>query len=1452
MAQIKKNLPYRIMAFLLCLCMFTSAFSIVAEATDSTPEENTGTELTSSEEVADPAKVPDGFETSPDAEPAAVSDTPADGQQSDARNTTPKVFHVDFKFQDTDAKTLLGESRGRVKLNYEYDGQNMNYKYDTEYATDGVASFSLTSGKIYMFDTRYTDSTYFPDMDSVISAENGVYVWIYVDENGPEPINGENIDRLMGDPNFSNLIDSMVKNPQCYSMFMAYLGIYGYVHYPDEEKLKSILPEYIDTFPNLIATQASGDSYEITLNYSKREPLPPFKIVAVDEQGRRLAGAASTDGPADADGVVFDSVNATSIPVGFYPIEVRGVVEKSDGTVTSYVRKNAAATPQYPAGYYSLILYVKPDSIQLVTPDNFDELSKDPQFKEASRGFEDISGNGTGIKAMLRDYSEMVIRDGTITLPFTPWQGPTITLKTVDIDRANAPLAGMDYSIMDPFSSKRGETESDGMIRFTAFEPGPYNIRVSSNRYEYMASHEMFRFAGKTQIGKRGEYRIILWVKMDGTVEVVDDTKLKELCTDKNFIDLMTQSSHYSAFGGLSYLAGVKADYSSLKKVMYIPGDYTLDIQDDAYLLPFSKQGDLELSGIKDETAFAFQRSDTAITVTYDCPEDGTYRVGWDNSSYYDTDDIDFIITGPGYESGETMTKMLTTVPLQKGTYTFTLSKKNSYVYEYFRVFVEKITEISPAADLHTADYIKDGSRYSNMVSFSCGTEMEHLVLARYPGAVQEAGKYWAFNVALPSGADYQKGSLKLYYLPNSGKTYAGRNADEYFGTIKDELKMEDLVPLKVSPQCTPAESFSGKTIFSMSLKDIQGVGDDDLIVATYTSTVNTAAWYSAIVDSNMSYGYWTIQDTAGKTVETYDEPMSSLKYGSTATTDNFVDPAICQVFGIKIYKYSNYDRMLAESESSFDNDVLMQEHLLAGAKFKIEGENLSKIIVIRDDLVELEDKPAAKAAMLRASQSADKGQNAGAVLAQLMGEETMMKLLYYRYEQGLQDLSNVSVAQTQTYYALNEDNLYTRAAPQQSTMEFYADNGQGYQLKPTAFSAKAGDTIQAGDGGGLLLGGLGVGKYTLTEVEAPEGYTLIEPMEITIEWVRMDYDDPRGYTELAEGEVPDRSGDYGLLCMIDGVLTPSLTAAGGGGIWVPGEIFFDEAPSYESIWNPICFVLVNPIGDDRISFGAVKEVNDPGDKQKEFKLKITIKDPDGNICTDVKYAISNEDGQYVTQDEMIDRAEDWIYTFKPGEKIAFVNLLEGSTYEVTEEDGSTSQYVVSYKNKTGTIQYGTGYPMVTVTNKKGEVIISKTVTGSGSKSKRFTFELELTDKDGNALTDVTYVKGKTEGKVSNGGTLQLKHGESVKLYLPIGAHYTVKEVEANQDGYTTMVTNGEGTVSDANPIKVSFTNRGDKNSTTPSTGDASNMASWFAMLIVSAAGLVMLAFVRRKKFDEL
>lgn len=109
-----------------------------------------------------------------------------------------------------------------------------------------------------------------------------------------------------------------------------------------------------------------------------------------------------------------------------------------------------------------------------------------------------------------------------------------------------------------------------------------------------------------------------------------------------------------------------------------------------------------------------------------------------------------------------------------------------------------------------------------------------------------------------------------------------------------------------------------------------------------------------------------------------------------------------------------------------------------------------------------------------------------------------------------------------------------------------------------------------------------------------------------------------------------------------------------------------------------------------------------------------------------------------------------------------------------------------------------------------GSLTVSKTVTGSGSQTKAFTFTVTLTDESGEALSDAfSYTgTGVPDGTIASGGTVSLAHGQSVTITgLPAGTRYSVTENEANQGGYTTTGTNTAGTIQTDTTAMAAFVN---------------------------------------------
>jgi hypothetical protein len=115
-----------------------------------------------------------------------------------------------------------------------------------------------------------------------------------------------------------------------------------------------------------------------------------------------------------------------------------------------------------------------------------------------------------------------------------------------------------------------------------------------------------------------------------------------------------------------------------------------------------------------------------------------------------------------------------------------------------------------------------------------------------------------------------------------------------------------------------------------------------------------------------------------------------------------------------------------------------------------------------------------------------------------------------------------------------------------------------------------------------------------------------------------------------------------------------------------------------------------------------------------------------------------------------------------------------------------------------------------------GDLVITKQVEGEeGETDRDFHFTVSFSDK-----TD-TFVYTKSDGskgKIKNGGEITLKHGEKAVIEdIPVGTEFTVKETEANTEGYITSATGAKGNIKRTVQKVAAFTNT---RRTEVSTGD--------------------------------
>ena len=173
-----------------------------------------------------------------------------------------------------------------------------------------------------------------------------------------------------------------------------------------------------------------------------------------------------------------------------------------------------------------------------------------------------------------------------------------------------------------------------------------------------------------------------------------------------------------------------------------------------------------------------------------------------------------------------------------------------------------------------------------------------------------------------------------------------------------------------------------------------------------------------------------------------------------------------------------------------------------------------------------------------------------------------------------------------------------------------------------------------------------------------------------------------------------------------------------------------------------------------------------------------------------------------------------------------------------------------------------------------GDLVITKEVKGNQADTSR-EFHFKVTIK---ADGSFHYKKsdGK-EGKIKSGKTLTLKSGESVTIdTIPVGTSYKVKEVEANQDGYTTTAKGTKGKIKRKEQAVAAFVNSKETPTGTPptvntpgtpgepepetvstyhpapiKTGDTTNVIIWLVLAAVALVILYLLMVPRRKKKED-
>ena len=189
---------------------------------------------------------------------------------------------------------------------------------------------------------------------------------------------------------------------------------------------------------------------------------------------------------------------------------------------------------------------------------------------------------------------------------------------------------------------------------------------------------------------------------------------------------------------------------------------------------------------------------------------------------------------------------------------------------------------------------------------------------------------------------------------------------------------------------------------------------------------------------------------------------------------------------------------------------------------------------------------------------------------------------------------------------------------------------------------------------------------------------------------------------------------------------------------------------------------------------------------------------------------------------------------------------VPGVTYDTTPHKVTVTVTSGTDGKLTAAVKYD-GKESLTITNtyESGFLVIEKTVTGNlADKNKYFTFKITL-NVDGSYPYEVS--NGKT-GTIRSGGTIQLKHGESVIIRdLPAGCKYQV--TESDSYGYRTYSSGDSGRIGRGSTSTAGFIN---SRSTAPATGERDYLNLSLSTMLLSGLGMIATFFSGRKRKEKM
>lgn len=257
-----------------------------------------------------------------------------------------------------------------------------------------------------------------------------------------------------------------------------------------------------------------------------------------------------------------------------------------------------------------------------------------------------------------------------------------------------------------------------------------------------------------------------------------------------------------------------------------------------------------------------------------------------------------------------------------------------------------------------------------------------------------------------------------------------------------------------------------------------------------------------------------------------------------------------------------------------------------------------------------------------------------------------------------------------------------------------------------------------------------------------------------------------------------------------------------------PGNVATSQLHETDSATNELRFINTKLATNLKLSKQVVDKAGKPVTHQQTFAFQISAAPVLNQSYRAIK---QTADGQQHLVTVDFENGQSIVH-LKSQESLTMIGLPSQSRYQISEE--LVTGFRPSYRlDETADEIAGLATPKFQLTTNQqrvvrftnqldevpatGSLIVHKFVNQLGDRSRSFNFELQLTDGLGQPinqnLSAVKWQAGKRQPinlQFANGSTnLELAHGDSIRLNLPLGSIYRIKEQLAGLEDYTVTAT---------------------------------------------------------------